>query len=325
MKRPPRDLHKDRLLSNALLVYSYVIAGMINAGGCLAAYGTAFWRHGISFSDLFMSDDHHWKTDAQVFCTVDGECFEEAEQMYLLEQARGSWYIALIVCQFFHIWVAKTRCTSVFRTSLVQNTVMMFGTATELLIVVLVVYVPGLQSAFGTASVDYVPMELARWHFSAANGFLWQVIKSRRMILVGSQAIRYRHAISPFQAYEIKTQVVYWDNDWLYILHQFQDAATGKQFAEGLVRGVVMKEKRRVPAHELFAEVNPSSDDIIEAPTEMPDIVKAFLDWDQACAINMKEAGQKAEKQLKVSPLSPLPQKLGARMWHEMKKSMNLP
>ncbi|CAH0514638.1 unnamed protein product [Peronospora belbahrii] len=157
MKRPPRDLHKDRLLSNALLVYSYVIAGMINAGGCLAAYGTAFWRHGISFSDLFMSDDHHWKTDAQVFCTVDGECFEEAEQMYLLEQARGSWYIALIVCQFFHIWVAKTRCTSVFRTSLVQNTVMMFGTATELLIVVLVVYVPGLQSAFGTASVDYVP------------------------------------------------------------------------------------------------------------------------------------------------------------------------
>ncbi|CAH0514639.1 unnamed protein product [Peronospora belbahrii] len=168
-------------------------------------------------------------------------------------------------------------------------------------------------------------MELARWHFSAANGFLWQVIKSRRMILVGSQAIRYRHAISPFQAYEIKTQVVYWDNDWLYILHQFQDAATGKQFAEGLVRGVVMKEKRRVPAHELFAEVNPSSDDVIEAPTEMPDIVKAFLDWDQACAINMKEAGQKAEKQLKVSPLSPLPQKLGARMWHEMKKSMNLP
>ncbi|RMX70062.1 hypothetical protein DD238_000869 [Peronospora effusa] len=156
MERPPRNLSKDRLMSKSLLIYTYVIAGMINAGGCLLAYGTVFWRHGISFSDLFGSSDNHWKADAQLFCTEDEECFDETEQMQLLNEACSSWYIALVVCQFFHIWVAKTRRASVIKTSLFQNTVMVYGGAIEILIVVLVVYAPGFQSFFGTAAVDHV-------------------------------------------------------------------------------------------------------------------------------------------------------------------------
>ncbi|KAK1944316.1 Sodium/potassium-transporting ATPase subunit alpha-4 [Phytophthora citrophthora] len=156
MQRLPRDLNKDRLMSKSLLIYAYGIAGMINAAGCLVAYGTVFWRNDISFSDLFMSDDY-WKTSAAVFCTEEGKCFDHNEQMQLLEQACGSWYIALIVCQFFHVWVAKTRRTSVLNAKLFKNTVTMYGAAIEILIVVLVVYVPVFQSFFGTSAADYVP------------------------------------------------------------------------------------------------------------------------------------------------------------------------
>ncbi|KAE8890583.1 hypothetical protein PF005_g14716 [Phytophthora fragariae] len=166
-------------------------------------------------------------------------------------------------------------------------------------------------------------MELARWHFCAANGILWQAIKNRRMIVVGSQTIRYRHAIPPFHAYEIKTKVVYWDDDWIYLLYQFQDPATGKQFAEGLVRGVVMKGRRRVSANRVFAEV--SGGEMIEAPKEVPGVVKGFLDWDGACTASMRDATKKAELQLETNPPPPTPEKIGARMWQEMKKSMNLP
>ncbi|KAL3662046.1 hypothetical protein V7S43_012853 [Phytophthora oleae] len=156
MQRPPRDLNKDRLMSKSLLIYAYGIAGVINAAGCSVAYGTVFWRNGISFSDLFMSDDY-WKTGAPVFCTADGDCFDQDEQTQLLEQACGSWYIALIVCQFFHVWVAKTRRTSVFNAKLFKNTVTIYGAVIEILIVVLVVYVPVFQSFFGTGAADYVP------------------------------------------------------------------------------------------------------------------------------------------------------------------------
>ncbi|KAG3011862.1 hypothetical protein JG687_00007886 [Phytophthora cactorum] len=166
-------------------------------------------------------------------------------------------------------------------------------------------------------------MELARWHFTAANGVLWQAIKNRRMVLVGSQAVRYRHAIPPFHAYEIKTQVIYWDDDWMYLLHQFQDPTTGKQFAEGLVRGVIMKGRRRLSANKIFAEV--SEGEMIETPKEIPDVVKSFLEWDGACNASMREAGHKAELELEARPPSPTPEKLSARIWQEMKRSMNLP
>ncbi|EGZ19432.1 putative hydrolase [Phytophthora sojae] len=157
MKRPPRNLKKDRLMSKSLLIYAYAVAGMVNAAGCLVAYGTVFWRNGISFSDLFMSSDDHWTSDADTFCISDGECFNEEEQTRLLEEACGSWYIALIVCQFFHIWVVKTRRTSVVNASPLKNTVTIYGATIEILIVVLVVYVPGFQSFFGTGSADYLP------------------------------------------------------------------------------------------------------------------------------------------------------------------------
>ncbi|KAL3662037.1 hypothetical protein V7S43_012844 [Phytophthora oleae] len=166
-------------------------------------------------------------------------------------------------------------------------------------------------------------MELARWHFTAANGILWQAIKNRRIVVVGSQAVRYRHAIPPFHAYEIKTQVVYWDDDWIYLLHRVQDPTTGKQFAEGVVRGVVMKGRRRVSPNKILAEV--SDGDMIDAPKEVPEVVKSFLDWDGACTVSMREAGKKTEMELEANPSPPAPEKLWARTWQEMKKSMNLP
>jgi len=156
MLRPPRNVKKDRLISKSLLVYSYIVAGMINAGGCLIAYGAVFWRHGISFSDLFMSAENHWVKDAKTL-RIDGNDVGASEQMEILAEACASWYIALVVCQFFHIWMLKTRRTSVLSAGVFKNKVTMYGGAMEILIVLLVVYVPGIQSFFGTATVDYVP------------------------------------------------------------------------------------------------------------------------------------------------------------------------
>ncbi|RLN95433.1 hypothetical protein BBJ28_00023338 [Nothophytophthora sp. Chile5] len=167
MQRPPRDLNKDRLMSKSLLIYAYIIAGMVNAGGCMLAYGAVFWRHGVSFSDLFLSAEDFWNTDAETFCTAEGECYEADEQTDILAQACGSWYIALVVCQFFHIWMCKTRRTSVTKHSVFTNSVTIYGAVIELLIVVIVVYVPGVQSVFGTAAADYVP-----WVIGCGTGIL---------------------------------------------------------------------------------------------------------------------------------------------------------
>ncbi|KAG1700971.1 hypothetical protein DVH05_011215 [Phytophthora capsici] len=166
-------------------------------------------------------------------------------------------------------------------------------------------------------------MELARWHYVASNGVFWQALKHRRMFLVASQAIRFRYAIPPFHAYEIKTQMVYWDGPWVYFLHQFQDPTSGKQFAEGLCRVMVKQSDGGVTLEKMISEVYDGP--IPPQPTEMPEVVQGFLEWDAASRLSMEEAGEREKTMITESPSPPKPEKLWARIWAEMQRSMNRP
>ncbi|OWZ01080.1 hypothetical protein PHMEG_00027605 [Phytophthora megakarya] len=165
-------------------------------------------------------------------------------------------------------------------------------------------------------------MELARWHFTASNGVLWHALKNRRMFLVASQSIRYRHAIPPFHAYEIRTQIIYWDKDWIYFLHQFQDPSTGRQYAEGLARVVVKEDGEGAPFDKMISEVH---DGPIPPQPEMPDVVKGFLEWDAASRSSMETANNLEKTKISKNPQPLKSEKLSTRIWNEMQRSMNRP
>ncbi|RLN87129.1 hypothetical protein BBJ28_00016829 [Nothophytophthora sp. Chile5] len=143
------------------------------------------------------------------------------------------------------------------------------------------------------------------------------------MMFVGSQTIRYRHAIPAFHAYEVRTQIVYWDDKWLYLLHQFQCPTTGKQYAEGLVRGAMMQGRKRVSTSEMLEEL--CDGEAPQSPKEMPETVKSFLEWDAACASSMETAESRAKLEIEANPPAPTPEKLSERIWAEMHKSTNRP
>uniref|UniRef100_K3WV12 Cation-transporting P-type ATPase N-terminal domain-containing protein n=1 Tax=Globisporangium ultimum (strain ATCC 200006 / CBS 805.95 / DAOM BR144) TaxID=431595 RepID=K3WV12_GLOUD len=162
MSRPPRDMNRDRLMSMPLLQYVYMVAGMVNVCGCFLAYATVFWRNGISLSEMYMSSDTFWKGDAPAFCTNDGSrCFTAQEQTDPLAKACGSRYIALIGCQFFHVWMCKTRRVSIVKHGLFNNTVMIYGTLLVLTLAVCLTYVSALQDIMSSASADYIPWLIA--------------------------------------------------------------------------------------------------------------------------------------------------------------------
>uniref|UniRef100_K3WVZ4 Cation-transporting P-type ATPase C-terminal domain-containing protein n=1 Tax=Globisporangium ultimum (strain ATCC 200006 / CBS 805.95 / DAOM BR144) TaxID=431595 RepID=K3WVZ4_GLOUD len=75
--------------------------------------------------------------------------------------SRGSWYIALVTCQFFHVWMCKTRRVSIFKHGIFMNAGMIYGTLLLLSIAVILVYVSSVQDVMGSASVDYVPWFIA--------------------------------------------------------------------------------------------------------------------------------------------------------------------
>ncbi|DBA02804.1 TPA: hypothetical protein N0F65_006594 [Lagenidium giganteum] len=155
-------------------------------------------------------------------------------------------------------------------------------------------------------------MELARWHFCAVTGILDFAVTNRRTFLVASQAIRYRYAIQPFRPYEIRSQVVYWDDSWAYFLHQFQCPTTGKLYAEGLTRAVVKQGNERVAPEQLYAELGVS----LDPPTKMPAIVEEFLAWDTASKDSMEAATEVGQIESASRPRG---------LWATLTRSMNLP
>ena len=77
-------------------------------------------------------------------------CFKRARVV----QANASWYITLIMSQFWHIWLCKTRRVSIFKhPGLYENRTTYYGVAVALAIMILAAYVPWLQdNVFYTAN-----------------------------------------------------------------------------------------------------------------------------------------------------------------------------
>lgn len=153
----------------------------------------------------------------------------------------------------------------------------------------------------------------------SATGILTQALKKRRVFLVASQAIRYRHAIPPFRPYEIRTRLVFADDAWVYFLHQFQCPTTGKLYAEGLARVTVRERGQKVSAAAMLAEVGDRAHELSELPAEMPDVVKAFLHWDDASRASMERAADEAAAVAATTP------KAKRSLLAELTRTWNLP
>lgn len=87
-------------------------------------------------------------------------------------QATSVWYITLIMCQAWHIWVCKTRRVSMFKhPGVIENRTTYYGVFISLAIMVVCVYIPWLQdNVFFTANPPHVQVRachLAAWACSS--------------------------------------------------------------------------------------------------------------------------------------------------------------
>eukprot|EP00698_Gefionella_okellyi_P017925 TRINITY_DN5321_c0_g1_i14.p1 TRINITY_DN5321_c0_g1~~TRINITY_DN5321_c0_g1_i14.p1 ORF type:complete len:1000 (-),score=268.16 TRINITY_DN5321_c0_g1_i14:578-3577(-) len=159
MDRPPRNIKKDRLVSGPLLIYSYLVAGLLETIACFLSYMFVYWDYGFSTSNLYFAADYYFKPDAPLLC-VGGACYTAAQQLTIAAQAASSWYITLVFSQAFHIWVCRTRRASLF-THGMHNIVTIFGVLLSIALCLLIVYVPGVQGFFGSATVGWRPWIIA--------------------------------------------------------------------------------------------------------------------------------------------------------------------
>lgn len=63
---------------------------------------------------------------------------------------RTAWYSTLVLTQFVHVFICKTRFMPALEHGLFHNSLMNYGALVELGIMIFIIFVPGLDGAFFT-------------------------------------------------------------------------------------------------------------------------------------------------------------------------------
>lgn len=126
--------------------------------------------------------------------------------------------------------------------------------------------------------------EFARWNFIAGTDLGKAAVKNRWAFMVGAQAVRYRHEVRAFHAFEVKTDLVAADSSWLWLRHVVY--SSDRQCAHVLVRVIIKNGRDTVPPTKILEliGVDPTTVPLPETSTE----VKGFLEWDADAAAQMK-------------------------------------
>ncbi|RIK36164.1 MAG: ATPase [Chloroflexi bacterium] len=136
MERPPRRLD-EHVITPGLLVRAYLWLGPLQSLAAMAAFYFMYWTNGYAGQWLDLPDS--------------GLLYQAATTMTL-----G----AVVTTQIGNLFAQRAANTSIMRIGFFTNRLVWIGIATELVIIVLVVYTPFLQAVFGTA-----PLGLRDWIF----------------------------------------------------------------------------------------------------------------------------------------------------------------
>jgi sodium/potassium-transporting ATPase subunit alpha len=168
MKQPPRDRVRDKLVTMQLIGWSYLQIGVVQAIASFTGFFVVFNRVGhFSISTLFADKQgNEWSdnTDTEdlqhfadtgdcVFENDKGECVYYDERRDILSQAQTAYLVAIVIAQMANVVICKTRINSIIYHGF-NNMVLNLGVMQEAALIVLLVYAPFLNLAFGTSPVD---------------------------------------------------------------------------------------------------------------------------------------------------------------------------
>lgn len=113
-------------------------------------------------------------------------------------------------------------------------------------------------------------MDLGRLDLILRTG-LWRQMRAHKWYpVVGAAKISFRRSLNVFQTFELTTQVIGWDEKWLYIEHRMERA--GKVMAQAYVKGLFLGPDGKVPMDELVKALGHDQ----ASPALDPDLLAAL-------------------------------------------------
>uniref|UniRef100_A0A1I7Z295 Cation_ATPase_C domain-containing protein n=1 Tax=Steinernema glaseri TaxID=37863 RepID=A0A1I7Z295_9BILA len=179
MKYPPRK-RGTRLVSFAMLSYSYLITPVIICIGSFAAYYYTFWKNDVNPHDLWFTDSKYFVSPVSGgnFTASSGRTLDPDQQIDVAYQAAAACYITTVTSQAYHIWMCRTRKASII-THGFRNVYTFLAVISMVVVTVLLVYVPGLREGMGSSPP---PPEV--WAFSFGNAVLLMIYNEVRKFFI---------------------------------------------------------------------------------------------------------------------------------------------
>jgi potassium/sodium efflux P-type ATPase len=128
MHRPPRSL-KEHVITWPMLLRAYPWLGAIQSAAAMAAFYFQYWTHGYRGQWLDLP--------------AEGALYASATAMTLA---------AIVTTQIGNLFAQRTERSSVFQIGFFSNRLIWAGIATELILILMIVYIPVFHRIFGTAS-----------------------------------------------------------------------------------------------------------------------------------------------------------------------------
>lgn len=118
-------------------------------------------------------------------------------------------------------------------------------------------------------------MDLARVDLIIRLGFIKHVFFNGWQPMIGNAYLRFRRGLNPFQKFTIRSQIISWDEKWVYIEQAF--IKDERVVAQGLVKGLFCKKRKPIPTREIFETMGWDYYD-----PDHPDWVKPLIGVDAA-------------------------------------------
>jgi len=132
MKRPPRS-QKERLVTGRLLLRAQVFLGSIQATAAMAAFYFLYWSHG-------------WRP---------GMPMDDSGPLWVL--ATTMTFGAVVTTQIGNGFAQRSNVQSIFKIGFFSNRFLLWGIASELAVLAILVYVPALHGVFNTGPLTLWP------------------------------------------------------------------------------------------------------------------------------------------------------------------------
>ncbi len=130
MEKPPRS-RREHVITPALLARAYLFLGLLQSFAVMAAFYYQYWTHGYWGQWLGLPSE--------------GPLYASATAMALA---------CVVTTQIGNLFAQRTERLSVLQIGLFSNRLLWVGIASELAIILLIVYAPPLQSIVGTGAFE---------------------------------------------------------------------------------------------------------------------------------------------------------------------------